>query len=28
MEHVDEVHVLTSLAGLEALLRERAVTCH
>lgn len=25
---VDEVHVLTSLAGFEALLRGRAVTCH
>ena len=28
LEQVDEVHVLTSLAGFEALLRERAVTCH
>ncbi len=25
---VDEVHVLTSLAGFEALLREKSVTCH
>ena len=25
---VDEVHVLTSLAGFEALLRGRAVTCY
>lgn len=25
---VDEVHVLTSLAGFEALLRGKAVTCH
>jgi len=25
---VDEVHVLTSLAGFEALLREKPVTCH
>jgi capsular polysaccharide export protein len=25
---VDAVHVLTSLAGFEALLRGRAVTCH
>ncbi|MEP9360921.1 beta-3-deoxy-D-manno-oct-2-ulosonic acid transferase [Sphingomonas sp. KR3-1] len=28
LDCVDEVHVLTSLAGFEALLRERAVTCH
>ena len=27
-EQVDEVHVLTSLAGFEALLRGKPVTCH
>jgi capsular polysaccharide export protein len=27
-EQVDELHVLTSLAGFEALLRGVAVTCH
>ncbi len=27
-DHVDEVHVLTSLAGFEALLREKKVVCH
>ncbi len=27
-EQVDELHVLTSLAGFEALLRGRAVVCH
>jgi capsular polysaccharide export protein len=28
LKHVDEVHVLTSLAGFEALLRCKAVVCH
>jgi capsular polysaccharide export protein len=28
LKAVDEVHVLTSLAGFEALLRGRGVTCH
>jgi len=28
LNQVDEVHVLTSLAGFEALLRERTVLCH
>ena len=28
LQAVDEVHVLTSLAGFEALLRGKAVTCH
>ncbi len=28
LERVDEVHVLTSLAGLEALLRGRSVVCY
>lgn len=28
LDQVDEVHVLTSLAGFEALLRERTVLCH
>ena len=28
LDHVDAVHVLTSLTGFEALLRGRAVTCH
>ena len=28
LAEVDEVHVLTSLAGFEALLRGKAVTCH
>jgi capsular polysaccharide export protein len=28
LPHVDEVHVLTSLAGFEALLREKPVTCY
>ncbi len=28
LQAVDEVHVLTSLAGFEALLRGRGVTCH
>jgi capsular polysaccharide export protein len=28
LAEVDEVHVLTSLAGFEALLRSKAVTCH
>ncbi|MDD4887716.1 MAG: beta-3-deoxy-D-manno-oct-2-ulosonic acid transferase [Thiomonas sp.] len=28
LDAVDEVHVLTSLAGFEALLRGKAVTCH
>jgi capsular polysaccharide export protein len=28
LQSVDEVHVITSLAGFEALLREKAVTCH
>lgn len=28
LTEVDEVHVMTSLAGFEALLREKAVTCH
>lgn len=28
LEHVDAVHVLTSLAGFEALLRGREVWCH
>jgi len=28
LEHVDEVHVMTSLAGFEALLRERKVVCY
>jgi capsular polysaccharide export protein len=27
-DHVDEVHVLTSLAGFEALLRQKRVVCH
>lgn len=28
LDQVDEVHVMTSLAGFEALLRGRQVTCH
>jgi capsular polysaccharide export protein len=28
LKHVDEVHALTSLAGFEALLRHKAVTCY
>lgn len=28
LDAVDEVHVMTSLAGFEALLRGKAVTCH
>jgi len=28
LKEVDEVHVLTSLTGFEALLREKPVTCH
>ena len=28
LEAVDELHVMTSLAGFEALLRGKAVTCH
>ncbi len=28
LDQVDEVHTLTSLAGFEALLRNRPVTCH
>ncbi len=28
LAHVDEVHVLTSLAGFEALLRKKKVVCH
>ena len=28
LERVDEVHVMTSLAGFEALLRGRKVVCH
>ncbi|MDR3502745.1 MAG: hypothetical protein P4L79_09200 [Legionella sp.] len=28
LAHVDEVHVMTSLAGFEALLREKSVTCY
>jgi capsular polysaccharide export protein len=28
LSSVDEVHVLTSLAGFEALLREKSVTCY
>lgn len=28
LAEVDEVHVLTSLAGFEALLRDKPVTCH
>ncbi len=28
LQQVDEVHVMTSLAGFEALLRSRAVVCH
>lgn len=28
LDHVDEVHVLTSLAGFEALLRGKRVTCY
>jgi capsular polysaccharide export protein len=28
LQHVHEVHVLTSLAGFEALLRDRAVVCY
>jgi capsular polysaccharide export protein len=28
LEHVDEVHVITSLTGFEALLRQRQVHCH
>lgn len=28
LEQVDEVHVMTSLAGFEALLREKPVTCY
>lgn len=28
LEHVDEVHVLTSLTGFEALLRQLRVVCH
>lgn len=28
LQHVDEVHVMTSLAGFEALLRGKSVTCY
>lgn len=28
LESIDELHVMTSLAGFEALLRDRAVVCH
>jgi capsular polysaccharide export protein len=28
LQHVDEVHVITSLAGFEALLRHKPVVCH
>jgi len=28
LDSVDEVHVMTSLAGFEALLRDKPVTCH
>lgn len=28
LDHVDEVHVMTSLAGFEALIRKKKVTCY